>query len=196
MRRSTSAIATNFPDPKRGILGYNDDPSRKIVVTYSSINGNGFGGYGEIVMGTKGTLVLEKETEALLYKNSDTSSKVTVKKDKGEAVLNTTSSGTNAPVAKATDQGPVSRGYTEQIEHFAWCIRNPAPDHMPRCHPVVALGDAVMALTSKLAIANSNTGQGGFIKFEEDWFDPMSDATPDGSSVEDEYQSLVKKAKS
>ena len=30
------------------------DPNKKIVVTYSSINGNGFGGYGEIVMGTEG----------------------------------------------------------------------------------------------------------------------------------------------
>lgn len=33
-----------------------EDPERKnkkIVVTYSSINGNGFGDYGEIVMGTK-----------------------------------------------------------------------------------------------------------------------------------------------
>ena len=36
---------------------------KKIGVQYSSINGNGFGGYGEIVYGTKGTLILEKEQE-------------------------------------------------------------------------------------------------------------------------------------
>ena len=36
-----------------------EDPNKKVVVTYSSINGNGFGGYGETVMGTKGTLILE-----------------------------------------------------------------------------------------------------------------------------------------
>ena len=37
-----------------------EDPAedKKIGVTYSSINGNGFGGYGEVVMGTKGTLML------------------------------------------------------------------------------------------------------------------------------------------
>ena len=43
------------------------DPHKKIVVTYSSINGNGFGGYGECVMGTKGTLILEREQEAMLF---------------------------------------------------------------------------------------------------------------------------------
>lgn len=185
----------NVPDPKRGVPGYDEDPTKRVVVTYSSINGNGFGGYGEVVMGTKGTLVLEKETEALLYKNADTSSRVTVKKDKGEAVLDTTSSGTAAPVAKAAEQGPVSRGYTEEIEHLAWCIRNRDPANVPRCHPEVALGDAVMALTAKLAIAKSGRGEGGYIQFEDDWFDMLSDATPDGSSVEAEYQSLVKKAK-
>ncbi|HMO85989.1 MAG TPA: Gfo/Idh/MocA family oxidoreductase, partial [Lacipirellulaceae bacterium] len=43
------------------------DPNKKIIVSYSSINGNGFGGYGEVVMGTKGTLVLEREQEVMLY---------------------------------------------------------------------------------------------------------------------------------
>ena len=39
------------------------DPNKKVVVTYSSINGNGFGGYGEVVMGTSGTLsVLGEKT--------------------------------------------------------------------------------------------------------------------------------------
>ena len=43
--------------------GFETDPNKKVVVTYSSINGNGFGGYGEVVMGTKGTLILEREAE-------------------------------------------------------------------------------------------------------------------------------------
>ena len=46
-----------YPGPK-----YDEDPNKKIAVTYSSINGNGFGGYGETVMGTKGTLILEQRT--------------------------------------------------------------------------------------------------------------------------------------
>ena len=40
---------------------------KKIAVQYSSINGNGFGGYGEIVYGTKGTLILEREQEMMLF---------------------------------------------------------------------------------------------------------------------------------
>ena len=39
------------------------DPNKKTVVTYSSINGNGFGGYGEVVFGTEGTLILEREQD-------------------------------------------------------------------------------------------------------------------------------------
>ncbi len=40
-----------FPGPD-----YESDPNKKIGVTVPrSINGNGFGGYGEVVLGTKGT---------------------------------------------------------------------------------------------------------------------------------------------
>ena len=73
----------NFPDKEVGIPGHDKDANKKIVVTYSSINGNGFGGYGEVVMGTKGTLVLDKEQEVMLYKDSDTTTRVGVKDDKG-----------------------------------------------------------------------------------------------------------------
>ena len=62
---------SNTPNREEGIPGYDKDPNKKIVVTYSSINGNDFGGYGEVVMGTKGTLVLESElgtgTSAQVY---------------------------------------------------------------------------------------------------------------------------------
>ena len=109
-------------------------------MSYSSINGNGYGGYGEIVMGTKGTLVLEKEQEVMLYKGSSTSTKVGVKDDEGGPTLDTQQSGdVGAAVAKAAEGGgPVSRGYTEEIEHWAWCIRNPDPENVPRCASSIA----------------------------------------------------------
>ena len=66
-----------FPAP-----GYDPkDPAgkdQKIGVEYSSINGNGFGGYGETVYGTGGTLLIEKELEALLYRLDATTSKTKV----------------------------------------------------------------------------------------------------------------------
>ncbi len=182
------------PDPKTGIPGYENDPNKKIVVTYSSINGNGFGGYGEVVMGTKGTLVLSKEQEVMLYAGSSTSSSVAVTEGKGGVTLDTQASGSAGPVAKAAASGPVSRGYTEEIEHWAWCIRNRDPNNVPRCKPEVALGDAVIALTANTAIRQANEGKGGYIKFEDAWYDIHDDATPDGSVVADEYARLVKKS--
>ena len=83
----------NVPDPEKGIPGYNQDPNKKVVVTYSSINGNGFGGYGEVVMGTKGTMVISREQEVMLYAGSDTSSSVSVSSAKGGPTMDTQASG-------------------------------------------------------------------------------------------------------
>jgi predicted dehydrogenase len=177
--------AMNYPDKDKGVPAYDEDPTRRIVVTYSSINGNGFGGYGEVVMGTRGTLVLDKEQEVLLYKNSEsTTTRVGVRDDKGGPTLDTQASGKGPSLAKAaTASGPVSRGYTEEIEHWAWCIRNPSGENQPRCKAEVALGDAVIALTTNVAIDKANKGEGGFIKFQEEWYDLNHDATPDGSDI-------------
>jgi len=142
--------------------------------------GNGYGGYGEVVMGSKGTLVIEREQDVMLYKTSATSSKVSVKEDAGGPSLDTQESGPPAAAALGTAAtGPVSRGYTEEIEHWAWCIRNRAPENRPKCHPEVALGDAVIALTTKLAIERNNKGKGGYIEFNPEWFEIDKEATPE-----------------
>ena len=83
----------NVPNPKTGVPSYAEDPNKKIVVTYSSINGNGYGGYGEAVLGTRGTLVLEREQEALLFAANSTSTSVSVKADKGGPTMDTQASG-------------------------------------------------------------------------------------------------------
>ena len=162
--------------------GYEDDKNKKIVVTYSSINGNGFGGYGEVVLGTKGTLVLEQERDVMLYKDSSKDTRVTVAKAKdGSPTLDTTESGGGGYAASGkaggADAAP-SRGYTEEMEHWAWCIRNPSPENQPRCKPEVAIADAVIALVSNIALANP-TSQAR-IDFKPEWFDIASDETPEG----------------
>jgi predicted dehydrogenase len=151
------------------------DENKKTIVSYSSINGNGFGGYGEIVFGTKGTLILDGEKDAFLFKGSDTSTKIEVGHKGGKPALETYETGGGAAVAQAAASGPVSRGYKEEIEHWAWCIRNPDPKNKPHCTPEVALGDAVIALTSNLAIAKQEK-----IKFDPAWFDPARSETPEG----------------
>lgn len=151
---------------------------RKIGVQYASINGNGFGGYGETVFGTQGTLVLERELEAMLWRTHEVESKIKLVEN----------SKTKTPELKVDDagdkgaaavgyqaMGEVERGYTEQIEHWAWCIRNPAPENQPKCHPKVAMGDAVIALTTNLAAR-----KGERIEFDPAWFDPHRDETPEG----------------
>ncbi len=174
----------------KAIPGFAKDPNKKIVVTYSSINGNGFGGYGEVVMGTKGAIVLDREQELMLYKDADVASKISVKKDKAGYSLDTQASGSYAAAntAKQAAEGPVSRGYTEEIEHWAWCIRNQAPENKPRCYPEVAMADAVIALTTNVAMAQAARGEAGFVKFKESWYDRDSDDTPDGSDVNKELE--------
>jgi hypothetical protein len=161
-----------FPGPE-----YESNPDKKIGVVYTTINGNGFGGYGETVMGTEGTLILEREQEVMLFSNSaPTTTKVSVTQGKSGPTLDTTASGGDAvATGKSALDGPVSRGHTEELEHWAWCIRNPDPKNQPRCQPKVALGDAVIALTTNIAMRENRR-----IEFKKEWFEIDSDETPEG----------------
>jgi predicted dehydrogenase len=148
---------------------------RKICVQYSTINGNGFGGYGEIVYGTEGTMVLTSETESELFRSGGSGSTVAARGE--SAMLDTQSSGP-AQTAVGGGKAEVSRGYVEEVQHWAWCIRhNPKvkdPTLQPRCHPKIALADSVISLVTNIA-----ADEGRSITFDHKWFDPMEDATPE-----------------
>ncbi len=160
-----------FPAP-----GYDpDDPvgrRKKVAMQYASINGNGFGGYGEIAFGTDGTLILEREQEAILLQTAARASRMRVEE---APALDTQASPGMELAEEAGSAVQVSRGYKEQGEHWAWCIRNPSPLNQPRCHPEVALGDAVITLVTNRAMQRRER-----IVFEPEWFDPEHDATPEG----------------
>jgi predicted dehydrogenase len=151
---------------------------KKIEVQYASINGNGYLSYGELVYGTKGTLALEKEQDLKLMTGSgDEGDGETSVKVSGGAVgptLDTQSSGPARKAAGGPGGGPVSKGYAEELEHWAWCIRHPAPENQPRCTPKVAMADAIIALTTNLAV---RTGRP--IRFKPEWFDPVKKETPE-----------------
>jgi predicted dehydrogenase len=162
----------------------------RIVVTYSSINTNSFDGYGEMVMGSEGTMIVSQEKEILLYKEAGNSSlsrttSVTVE-GQGKKPLETSPS-TAGPTA-ATALGALataepSRGYREELEHFAFCVRHgnassyhDDKDHQPRCRGEVAMADAIIALTSNIAMRQNRR-----IEFDPRWFDYKSPETPERS---------------
>ena len=171
-------------DPKDGL-----GKLRKITVAYASICGNEFGGYGETLFGTKGTLVLDTEQDALLYERAavDKKTKVLVRGSGASRELYLSTRGEDDPYSAAigVQAAAISagRGYCEQIEHWAYCIReNPDADTskvMPRCHPEVALTDAVISLTTNIASRLGDT-----VEFDPAWFDIKNDATPEAKYAE------------
>ena len=169
-------VYVTFEFPGRHYEENQDDVS---VVTYSSMNTNRWEPYGESVFGSRGTIVMKTEKEALLYKEASRDSpggveqriRVIEASKGGRPVLD--SYETSAPTAAASArQESVSRGYREEMEHFCYCIRTNRDEL--RCDGVVALADAVMALTANLAMQHRKR-----IVFKEEWFDPDSDAVPE-----------------
>ncbi len=165
------ACIFEFPAP-----GYNPksdiDGRKKIGVQYASINGNGFGGYGEMVFGTKGTLIIEREKDVMLVQDAS-QTKVKAGRSSGPT-LDTQASGGPSEVTKGPAR-TVSRGYRDELEHGAWCLQNPSPENQPHCGPKIAMADAVIALTTNIAAR-----EGRRIEFKPEWFDPNRDETPEG----------------
>jgi predicted dehydrogenase len=159
------------------------DKDDKVIVTYSSISTNQFESYGECVMGTRGSMVVELEKSIFLYPEAGRSAVATVgTTGGGKPALETSSStvGTSALAGPITAASSVSRGYREEMEHFAYCIRMRDQGMMAdrpnvRCDGVHAMADAIIALTSNLAMRDHKR-----IEFDPDWFkaDKM-DKVPD-----------------
>jgi predicted dehydrogenase len=174
------------------------DKDDLVIVTYSSVNTNTFEPYGECVMGSHATLMVTEEKDIMLFpernpnlKVSDRPTAATVSTaGGGKAVVESSGSTGALPAAPGTSSAapPVSRGYTEEMEHFAYCIRmhQKAKDReerekwrlTPRCHGKVAMADAIIALTSNLAMKQRKR-----IEFQPAWFDPKSQEVPDREMV-------------
>src|SRR5262249_18634825 len=179
--------ANYWQDYARGIVRNRNDVR---VVTYSSISTNGFEPYGECVMGSGGTLVVETEQSAMLWDTSGRSTATTVNTAGSAPVLETSASGPAEGRAADTGQrglghAPASKGYREEMEHFAYCIRmrptvseSEWGNFTPRCHGTAAMADAIIALTANQAIRRKQR-----IEFRPEWFDPDSNAVPDADMV-------------
>jgi hypothetical protein len=191
-------VTFEFPGPNhpKGARKGKDE-SDIVVVTYSSVNTNGFEQYGECVMGSRGTMIVEGEQKVFLYPEKDPTKKG-AGDPKATAVGVTTtaagkpaldSGGTWGPAASAgagqasgpagSTTGPISRGYREEMEDFAYCVRQwdsklgyaarsdgSYEQRLPRCHGRVAMADAIIAMTANKAMKDRKR-----IEFKHDWFD-------------------------
>ena len=172
---------------------HEQDPNDVAIVTYSSINTNRLEPYGETIYGSRGTMVTELEQKVMLFKEEggDTGGGGpgqrlrVVQREAGSGPVASTSPSLAPAAAAAGSVGgaseeKVSRGYTEEMEHFAWCIRNQVPLGTPReqgglrCPGERAMADAIMAITSNLAMKHRRR-----IVFKHEWFDPSSEAVPE-----------------
>ncbi len=177
-------VTFEFPGPN-----YEEDHNDICIVTYSSINTNRLEPYGETVFGSRGTLIMNAEQEALLYKEASPTTGgggpdqrlwVISGKDGGPALDAYETTGPSAAAANtAQAMGRVSRGYTEEMEHFCHCIRTnnfgPPKDGGLLCNGTVAMADAIMAFTANLAMKHKKR-----IVFKPEWFDPDNrDAVPE-----------------
>jgi predicted dehydrogenase len=202
-------VTYEFPGQRHPAAGKGGtDASDVVVVTYSSFNTNGFEDYGECLMGSRGTMLVEREANVYLYKEAepgkagtggkDTNVKVTTadgKKPVMEAA--STWGGAGGPTISKGASGPAwdtdIRGYRQEMEHFAYCVRRwqeakqpvsyekdngsgkmKYADILPRCHGEVAMADAILALTANMAMK-----AGERIKFDAKWFDPESPEVPE-----------------
>jgi len=183
------------PDrPLRDSGSGNPNFNRTVAATYSSITTNAFENYGECVMGTKGTLVVQTESEVMLYPPTATgrSTSVTVTTPaSGQPVLDSWGSGPAPGAAASAAPRPggtttYSRGYREEMEHMAYCIRmrdqgteRDREDLRPRCHGRAAMADAIIALTANRAFQSQRREP-----FEGTWFE-------DGAAVPEWDRSIV-----
>ncbi len=203
-------LTYEFPGPNHPHgPNHGSDESDLVVVTYTSVNTNGFETYGECVKGDRGTMIVDRESSVLLYpeKNpyaagpSDARAITTTVDAAGEGkpALDTSSTWGAAVSAGTPGAGPtggapggvVSRGYREEMEHFAYCVRHWDPkigyakndkgefqQQLPKCHGEIAMVDAVIALTANQAMRTHQR-----VKFEAEWFNPENlTAVPDADT--------------
>lgn len=196
-------VTYEFPGPKHPKAGKGGkDESDIVVVTYSSFNTNSFESYGECLMGSKGTMVVEEEREVYLFKEKEpgkkadgdpkaTNIQVTSADGKKPAMeASSTWGGGGAAISKgasAPKWDSAIRGYRTELEHFAYCVRRwdkskgwaRRPDgtfeqEVPHCHGEVAMADAILALTANMAMDKRTR-----IEFDPKWFQPESPEAPE-----------------
>ena len=184
-----------------------DNPSDVVVVSYSSFNTNSFEKYGECVMGSRGTMVIEEERDVYLYKEPEPA-----KKDSGgrDTKVSVTGADGKKPALEASSTwggaagGAITknatgsvwdsavRGYRTEMEHFAYCVRKwqerggkvdyakDAAGNLVHADIIPRChGEVAMADAILALTANMAMANKQRIVFEDAWFDPASPEVPE-----------------
>ena len=140
-----------------------------LIFSYSAITTNAYDAHSEQVMGTKGTLLLEAESNAYLFREG-------VRKE-----TRTTAWGDAPADASGNGAGPASgggNGLRDVQSHLAALIgqgANPGDaDTQPAGSGTVGLHDAVAAIASTVALREKRR-----VDFQDAWFDADADDVPD-----------------
>ncbi len=179
-----------------------------VVVTFTSFNSNEFEGYGEWVMGSKGTMFLDKESDVYLWREKDKSrkgdtggrdTKITVSGAGGgkpamEATSTWGAGGSSGAPTKTTAGAAVwdsaVRGYRTEMEHFAYCVRMwkdkkvdyAKNDKGELVHKDIiprCHGEVAMADAILALTANMAMAKRERIVFEDAWFETAKDDVPE-----------------
>jgi predicted dehydrogenase len=136
-----------------------------LTVTYSSIQSNAFDHYYEEFMGTKGTIILSGETEAMLFLEGQKGkmTEITTKPDVGGPLMEASESrardATGAAVGGTSSSGvTVFTAYKLQLEGFCRTIRNGDPNLCDgetglQAAAAILKADEAVAQTTKLALS-------------------------------------------
>jgi hypothetical protein len=159
------------------------------------ILGSDFDGYGETVLGRKGSLALESEQKAMLFYMADVDKTLrVVEKKPGEKKPDEKKDSKAAPVIEVPKDGKVDEesealgrlallgadaGFVAELEHWAYCCK-PAADkkysaeHKPHCDAAAGVYNTVLTVAAAKAIKFETR-----VDFKNEWFDVKSEETPD-----------------
>ncbi len=177
------------------IQGYVDDKDippkarKKIALQFDVILGNEFDGYGETILGRQGSLVLENERKAMLFRAANVNKALHVVQGKAGKEKD---AGSVLPIELSKDgkadeesqayglmalQG-ADAGFAAELEHWAACCKPPAEKAnlalKPRCDAEAGLYTTVLTVAAVNAVKSETR-----VDFKPEWFDVKSDETPD-----------------
>ncbi|MGO9113972.1 MAG: Gfo/Idh/MocA family protein [Thermoguttaceae bacterium] len=173
---------------------------KKIALQFDMILGSDFDGYGETVLGRKGSLVLESEQRAMLFYMADVDKNLRIvpkkaaEKNAGEKPAVEKKESKGAPAIEVPKDGKTDEesealgrlallgadaGFATALEHWAYCCK-PAADkkysaeNKPLCDAGAGLYNTVLTVAAAKALKSETR-----IDFKNEWFDFKSDETPD-----------------